>query len=65
MAESNLSRLEKAGLLNSKKLSATHKRRLKKLTSGEVSALIRVKEKLHFSGMMHSTRGKVHPDTFV
>ena len=65
MAETHLSRLEKAGLVDPKKLSATHKRRIKKLTRGEVKALISVKEKLKFSGKLHKTRGKVDPDTFV
>jgi len=65
MAETNLARLEKAGLVQPKKLSATHKRRLTKLTRGEVNTLIKVKEKLRFGGMLHKTRGKVDPDTFV
>jgi len=65
MADTNLTRLEQAGLVHPKKLSATHKRRLKKLTRGEVDALIRIQQKLKFSGMLHKQRGKVDPDTFV
>jgi hypothetical protein len=61
----NLSRLEAAGLVHPKKLSAAHKRRLTKLTRAEVNTLIRVKEKLKFSGQLHKARGKVEPDTFV
>jgi hypothetical protein len=65
MGAGNLDRLAKAGLLNPKKLSPTHRKRLAKLTSSEVSTLIRVRSKLKFSGMLHRKAGKIEPDTFV
>jgi hypothetical protein len=65
MSTRNLERLAKARLLDPKKLSPTHRKRLEKLTAAEVSTLIRVKAKLKFSGQLHRPRGKVEPDTFV
>ncbi len=65
MAESNLSRLVKAGLVNPKKLSVSHKKRLKKLTGAEVRTLIRVRSKLNFKGQLHRSRGKIEPHTFL
>jgi hypothetical protein len=65
MSTRNLERLAKARLLDPKKLSATHLKRVEKLTSSEVSTLIRVKSKLKFSGKLHRGRGKVEPDTFI
>jgi hypothetical protein len=63
MSAKNVARLEKAGLVDTKRVSATHMKRLTKLSSAEVSTLIRVKKKLKFSGRLHRKTGKVDPDT--
>jgi len=63
MSAKNVERLAKAGLVDPKRVSPGHMKRLTSLSTAEVSTLIRVKRKLKFSGKLHRKTGKVDPDT--